>query len=959
MSLAAHRQSTEYWMTNGPVRLRRCVAKSGEGTVWKTDQPGMLAKIYHQPTPERAEKLALMIANPPQDPTQKDGFTSICWPKDIIHNAAGTCCGFVMPEIPDTVGLNAVYNPKLRKQKAPQFNWYYLHITALNIAWIVRALHAKKYVVGDIKSENFLVNQRAHVSIIDTDSFQITHTLQDVANKSVFRCPVGSEGFTPPELVGRDLKLVDRTEEHDRFGLAVLMHLLLLGFHPYSGTWEGEGDLPPRDKLVKMGHWVGMEKRSHPLAPGKLSVSYEVLDPKIYEAFKDAFDKGHTNPSARPSAERWMGIMEEALSHLVICAEEEGHFHLDSLDHCPWCARRDALSFDIFPSQKGASINPFILGKKFERALKKNDLRQILKQWDDYRVLRSHPDFSKHHSKIEVIRQQVSRLDNFRRACKSHRDDERTLWDLWKDEDLVSIAGIEHEEIDGTALPEYMASLRKRIDALEELESAITKAYGEQTKGALCEETEKKIQDLLIKYEDELKSSFTLKKYGLSRRVNEARSRLKQWHKLKSALDAQDDCRILMHWRSSPLLQNFGPALARKNQIDQAKETEAHLRDFVRCLNQEMPDDNEACRLWEMHPELASSTLTKQGHPNLDSRSPRLAAKEASKRLKVKNTLENLSQKTPLDFIGIADVWDTKLCATTPCFEKYHSLVEWTYAKSHQYRDLLVALKEQNYEKVRDLWDERNFPPLIQEHNMEEKIINAFKAQSFVPFQAPVFTPFERGKAYLKIKWQWPDKNTGNSAPVAIVALRSDRYPLTPEDVEHPRHMRNIWHTLYQKNGGITLPYTDKFIYASVWTGHIVCGSFVTVGVPLHLSNMEDKRIDYFFETIETKHRFKKGIKSRTLKLSIESKQNLSLPKMRLMRAENGPIAPTDRKLSEVATLPAVDLHAHVPMTVEFNLEDHSFSGPTYFQLLPVDPDTLNHIEFHHQTPKTLFFTNT
>lgn len=299
MGLAAKKQSNEYWMTDGPLRLRRCVAKSGEGAVWKTDQPGLLAKIYHQPSKECAEKLTLMIANPPHDPTQKDGFTSICWPKDLIHDAAGNCCGFVMPQIPDTVGLNAVYNPKLRRQKAPQFNWYYLHITALNIAWIIRSLHAKKYVVGDIKSENFLVNQRAHVSIIDTDSFQITHAVQGAANNSTFRCSVGSEGFTPPELIGRDLKHIDRKEEHDRFGLAVLVHLLLLGFHPYSGTWEGKEDLPPRDRLVKMGYWVGMEKRNHPLAPGKLSIPYDVLHPKIYDAFKRAFQDGHNDPSAR------------------------------------------------------------------------------------------------------------------------------------------------------------------------------------------------------------------------------------------------------------------------------------------------------------------------------------------------------------------------------------------------------------------------------------------------------------------------------------------------------------------------------------------------------------------------------------------------------------------------------------------------------------------------------------
>lgn len=42
---------------------------SGEAKVWQTNRNGYLAKIYHSPTPEHVQKLAVMIAHRPKEPT--------------------------------------------------------------------------------------------------------------------------------------------------------------------------------------------------------------------------------------------------------------------------------------------------------------------------------------------------------------------------------------------------------------------------------------------------------------------------------------------------------------------------------------------------------------------------------------------------------------------------------------------------------------------------------------------------------------------------------------------------------------------------------------------------------------------------------------------------------------------------------------------------------------------------
>src|SRR3546814_5244737 len=60
-----------------------------------------------------------------------------------------------------------------------------------------------------------LVSPTATVALIDADSFQLTH------NGSQYLCAVGVPEYTPPELQGRSLKSIVRTQDHDAFGLEI------------------------------------------------------------------------------------------------------------------------------------------------------------------------------------------------------------------------------------------------------------------------------------------------------------------------------------------------------------------------------------------------------------------------------------------------------------------------------------------------------------------------------------------------------------------------------------------------------------------------------------------------------------------------------------------------------------------------------------------------------------------
>jgi serine/threonine protein kinase len=336
--------------TNQNISLVSEIANSGEGKVWRTDRNGYLAKIYHDPTPERIQKLEVMIAHPPTDHQASKGHVSYAWATSILKNMQGESIGFLMPEIKQGRELLEVYNPKLRKQKGLEVDWRFLHATAFNIALFIRDIHQAGYVIGDIKPQNILVNPSALPSIIDTDSFQV----RNPKTGKIYRCLVGSEGFTPPELLSQDLALTDQTEVQDRFRLGVIIHLLLFGNEPFQGKWIGAGDSPAPDELLKRGWWAYGQNSL--IEPSRFTIPLEVVHPEIKRLFLKCFNDGHKTPSMRPSADEWRRGLEAAVQELTVCGKVDTHF-LHRGNTCYWCQRKIDLGLDIFGFQRKTPIS--------------------------------------------------------------------------------------------------------------------------------------------------------------------------------------------------------------------------------------------------------------------------------------------------------------------------------------------------------------------------------------------------------------------------------------------------------------------------------------------------------------------------------------------------------------------------------------------------------------------------
>ncbi len=334
----------------------------GEAKVYSVPQDETLvAKVYHKPTQAHANKLMLMLANPPDNPAASKDHISIAWPVDVLRTVDENqkVVGFLMTRVREMHSLLDFYNPKTRRQKCPFFSYLYLHRTARNLAAAFGALHARGYCIGDVNESNILVSNTALITLVDTDSFQV----RNERNGEIYRCGVGKPEFTPPELQGLSFAQLDRKPEHDLFGLAVLIFQILMeGTHPFAGIYQGSGDAPPYETRIAGGHFV-YSRRRVPYLPTPIAPKFELLHPTLQQLFIRCFEEGHDNPQMRPTAQTWQSALSIAEHDLTTCKVNNQHRHGKHLSSCPWCERTFLLSGrDPFPSaqvvQRGQHLQP-------------------------------------------------------------------------------------------------------------------------------------------------------------------------------------------------------------------------------------------------------------------------------------------------------------------------------------------------------------------------------------------------------------------------------------------------------------------------------------------------------------------------------------------------------------------------------------------------------------------------
>lgn len=311
------------------LRLGKVLGKGGEGTIFHVEDDASLAlKVYTDGKQrERLPKLQAMIASKLSSRTALVSF-----PLDTVYTN-GAFVGFTMRKAVGSKPLFSLCISSDRKNEFPDANYRFLVRVALNYARAIASLHSLGAVVGDINESGALVDQRGLVTLIDSDSFQYT------ASGTTYRCLVGKGEYTPPELQGQPLGSINRTANHDAFGLAVILfEILFLGRHPFSGIPQGR-DHPTISEAISAGRFAySPHKTVTKMEPPKHMPVLTDLPTDVAGAFQRAFGPYlGSSPQSRPTAAEWVTLLEAMEKNVIECKVNPAHYHSRSAATCPWC----------------------------------------------------------------------------------------------------------------------------------------------------------------------------------------------------------------------------------------------------------------------------------------------------------------------------------------------------------------------------------------------------------------------------------------------------------------------------------------------------------------------------------------------------------------------------------------------------------------------------------------------
>ena len=320
------------------VQLGDEIGRGGEGIVYAVlRQPDVVAKLYQQAVPAwKADKLRAMVRlrNP-----NLESFAA--WPTGLLMDG-GAVRGFLMPRLPAGFKpIHQLYGPSSRRAEFPGARWNFLVHVAMNLCRAFASIHPFGHLVGDVNHDNIRVDVKGVVRLIDCDSFQICD------GNRLFRSVAGVALYVAPELQNVNLATLDRTPQHERFGLAVvLFQLLMMGRHPYAGKYLGSGEMPI-ERAIKENRFVyGRSAVAALMQQPPFAVGLEVVIDEVRELFCLAFEAAPA--LTRPSPAGWLAALERQCASLVSCSINSSHIFSRSSTECPWCKVITAVGQDIF-----------------------------------------------------------------------------------------------------------------------------------------------------------------------------------------------------------------------------------------------------------------------------------------------------------------------------------------------------------------------------------------------------------------------------------------------------------------------------------------------------------------------------------------------------------------------------------------------------------------------------------
>ncbi|GAA1743963.1 CFI-box-CTERM domain-containing protein [Microcella frigidaquae] len=281
---------------SGAVRIRLAdkLGTGGEGSVYAVSATDVV-KVFDQDhiTAHRQAKIELLAAR---------GFTmaGIGFPRAIVKNLRGEFVGYVMPRATGRDFSKALFNPRRFRNEFPTWTKADLVDVAISFLEKVSYLHSLNIILGDINPKNLQVDADKKVWIIDADSWQLDG----------FPCPVGTEMFSAPSVIGKRYPEFLRSIEDERFAVATMLFMILItGQFPYARSGS-DGDIV---RLIKEGNFSFQykENSNQDQPAGNWKYMWSHIQPNLKGLFWNTFHKDGDRYDDRPSDAEWLGAFRD------------------------------------------------------------------------------------------------------------------------------------------------------------------------------------------------------------------------------------------------------------------------------------------------------------------------------------------------------------------------------------------------------------------------------------------------------------------------------------------------------------------------------------------------------------------------------------------------------------------------------------------------------------------------
>lgn len=274
------------------------------------------------------------------------------WPEQLTEYIDGETFGYTMKIFPK--GYESFSRYLLAKSQFK--NVAAMVDAALNIVAAFKALHNKGYNYQDLNDGNFSIDpNNGKVLICDNDN---------VMGHGEYSGVLGKARYMAPEVVCGEKKPDKFT---DRFSLAVILFMLLIGNHPLEGSRTNYPALTNKYEKIIYGTkplFIFDEKDSsnepHPLLHQNALKLWGFFPSFIQAAFRQSFSQESLLESKdRLLEQAWFNILMRLKSSLVRCpyCGEEMFLESDRATVCQSCKRTvKAVGYLQFDKRAGQDV---------------------------------------------------------------------------------------------------------------------------------------------------------------------------------------------------------------------------------------------------------------------------------------------------------------------------------------------------------------------------------------------------------------------------------------------------------------------------------------------------------------------------------------------------------------------------------------------------------------------------